>query len=293
MRFDRHEHLRDGGSTSYCVFSGKNKYFMRSIKSAFFDTAIRGADMQVFLRGEEFPVPPVVYAKDGLPYVKTGNGLYILYEFIEGSESNPEQDAETIGELIGKLHRAMKNCHCELAKRDKQFFVGRYIDILRKRQYPRVDEFAAYGSALWGGIKDLPRGYCHGNMYFGNIRKTPDEKYYILDFDTSCDGFPMYDIALICDMTKYFEFDERDYDRSNRVLARLVPEYLKHSAISSKEIAAFHDLIAMQHFSTQATIMEIFGVDCPSDAELDSQLDWLYKWREQCGNGTLTQFGPI
>ena len=31
-----------------------------------------------------------------------------------------------------------------------------------------------------------------------------------------------------------------------------------------------------------STSMEIFGNDCLSDLELDDQLDWLYKWREQC-----------
>ena len=44
MRFDKHEHLRDGGSTSYAVFSGGDKYFLRVIKPAFFDTAAKGAD---------------------------------------------------------------------------------------------------------------------------------------------------------------------------------------------------------------------------------------------------------
>jgi len=89
----------------------------------------------------------------------------------------------------------------ELIKRDKQFYIGRYIGILRKVQYPRIDEYIAYGDDLWEKIRDLPRGYCHGDMYDGNIRKTPDGKLYIHDFDTSCEGFPMYDTTLICDMT--------------------------------------------------------------------------------------------
>ena len=34
-------------------------------------------------------------------------------------------------------------------KRDKYFYISRYIDILREK-YPRAEEFAAYGEALWG-----------------------------------------------------------------------------------------------------------------------------------------------
>ncbi len=71
--------------------------------------------------------------------------------------------------------------------------LGRYIDILRRKQYPKVEEFLTYGNALWDKVRDLPCGYCHGDMYDGNIHKTPDGKFYMLDFDTSCEGFPMYD----------------------------------------------------------------------------------------------------
>jgi hypothetical protein len=94
----------------------------------------------------------------------------------------------------------------------------------------------------------------------------------------------MYDPTLICDMTRYFEFDERNYDRSNKVLLRFLPEYKKFSPLSQTVINAFHPLIAVQHFSTQATVMECFGSDCLSDTDIDNQLDWLYRWREQCGN---------
>ena len=36
--FDKYEQLRDGGSTSYVVFSSGDKYFLRVVKPAFFDT---------------------------------------------------------------------------------------------------------------------------------------------------------------------------------------------------------------------------------------------------------------
>ena len=282
MRFDKLEQLRDGGSTSYAVFSGGDKYFLREIKPAFSDTAVKGVDIQAFLQNKDFSVPSVVRATNGLLYITMDEKLLILYEFIEGSEANPEQDAEAIGELIGKLHAIMKDYPGELVKRDKQFFIGRYIDILRNRKYPRAEEFFAYGERLWDNIKELPRGFCHGDMYSGNIHKTSDGRLFLLDFDTSCDGFPMYDPTLICDMTKYFNYDEQNFIKSQNVLQRFIPEYVKHNHLSQPEINAFYDLIAIQHFSTQATVMEIFGHDCLNDSELDYQLDWLYRWREQC-----------
>jgi len=282
IRFDKHEELRDGGSTSYAVFSGCDKYFLRVVKSAFFDTAIIGVNIQVFLQNKNFIVPPIIRTSNGSLYVQTKNELFILYKFIEGEESNPDLDAEVIGALVGNLHNIMKDYSGELVKRDKHFYIGRYIDILRDKKYPRTEEFYIYSEQLWAKIKDLPRGFCHGDMYSGNIHKTKDGKLYLLDFDTSCDGFPMYDPTLICDMTKYFHFDECNFDRSKKVLSRFIPEYTKYHPLSQAEIDAFYNLIAIQHFSTQATIMAIFGHDCLSDSELDYQLEWLYRWREQC-----------
>jgi Ser/Thr protein kinase RdoA (MazF antagonist) len=282
VKFERIEPMRDMGSTTYTVFSGMNKYFLRVIKPAFFNTAIVGADIQFFLQNQCFPVPCILLTNQQSLYVKNEKLLMILYEFIEGSDSDPEKDAEAIGALVGRLHQAMLTYPGELVTRDKHFFIGRYIDALQKKGYQRINEYKVYGDALWEEIKNLPRGYCHGDMYDGNIRKAYDGKLYIHDFDTSCEGFPMYDATLICNMTDYFVFDSCNYDRSNEVLSRFVPEYKKNNALSQMEIDAFHYLIAIQHFSTQATIMEIFGIDCIDEAVIDSQLEWLYQWRGQC-----------
>jgi len=189
MCFDRYEELRDGGSTSYTVYSDEDKYFLRVIKPTFFDTAVKGAGIQVFLQNKDFPVPSIIRTQDGSLYVKKEKELYILYEYIEGEESDPEQDAETIGTLLGRLHRVMKDYPGELDKRDKHFFVGTYIDILQKKQYPKADEFQAYGEQLWDKIKGLPRGLCHGDMYSGNIHKAPDGKLYFF----TCAGGAMND----------------------------------------------------------------------------------------------------
>lgn len=289
MRFDRVEFVRDSGSVAYEAFSGKDKYFLRITKAAFFDTAVSAVDIHVYLQKREFPVPPVIFTESGSPYVtKTaadGARLYILYAFIAGDEVDPKIDAERIGALVGQLHRVMGEYPGELVKRDKQFYVGRYIELLRKKQYARAEEFAAYGDALWGKTKALPRGYCHGDMYCGNFHKTPEGKIYILDFDTSCEGFPMYDPVLICNRTDYFQFKEEGYRESTKVFRRFLPEYLKYNTLTPEEIGAFYDLNALYHFALQATIIELFGMDSVDEVFLDTQLDWLYRWREQCERG--------
>jgi len=280
--FDRLELFRDGGSTAYVLCSGATKFFLRVIKPAFFDTAVNAVDIQVFLQKQGFPVPPVIFSKSGLPYTKTDTGLLILYEFIEGAEAVPANDAEAAGELIGQLHSAMRNYPGKLLQKDKHFYIGRYIDQMRIKQYKKADAFAEYGDALWEKLNGLPRAYCHGDMHPGNLLKTPEGKLYLLDFDTSCRGFPMYDIALFCNQTNYFKYSKQGYEKSRVMLRRFLPAYETYYSISAKELNAFYDLIALSHFALQATVIELYGIDCVDHRFFDKQLDWLYRWREQC-----------
>ncbi|HOP10264.1 MAG TPA: phosphotransferase [Oscillospiraceae bacterium] len=286
IKADTLELIREAGSSAYVVTENNNKYFLRIVKPAFFDTAVTAADIQYFLQKQDFPVPKIHPAKDGSPCVEWRTSdekhLFVLYEYIEGKESEPNQDAEAIGELIGKLHKIMKSYPGPLVKHDKPFFIGRYINILRRKQYPKTDEFVAYGDAVWNRVRGLPRGYCHGDMYSGNIHKAANGKLYVLDFDTSCEAFPVYDPVLICNRTHYFEFDPDGYEKSKAVFTRFLPSYLKHSPLSQAEIDAFFDLIAVYHFQVQATVIEINGLDCVDAAFLDRQYDWLCRWREQC-----------
>ena len=151
-----------------------------------------------------------------------------------------------------------------------------------KKQYKKVNEFEIYSNSLWDKIKDLPSGFCHGDMYCGNIHKTPEGELYLLDFDTSCKGFPIYDLALICNMTDYFTYDESMFEKTKHVFEKMLPAYQKFNLISQVEINSFYDMIALYHFALQATIIEIHGIDCVDSTFLDNQLEWLYKWQEQC-----------
>lgn len=284
--FDRIKENRDMGSTSYVVYAGQEPYFLRVIKPALMDTAVTGVKVQLFLQERGFPVPAILPAKTGELYVEGKEELLILYAFIEGRDVDPEEDAEAIGALIGRLHREMKDYPGEFVQRDRHFYLGRYLETLEKKQYPKIEAYRAMEEVIWQKVKDLPMGYCHGDMYRGNIRKGTDGTLYVHDFDTSCWGFPMYDVTLICDLTDYFHFAEENYSRSMDLLSRFAPEYRGENPLPQEELDAFPALIALQHFATQATIMELFGLDCFSWENMDQQLQWLEQWSRQWQGGT-------
>ena len=61
-----------------------------------------------------------------------------------------------------------------------------------------------------------------------------------------------------------------------------IVEMCIRDSLMPDEEAAFYDLIALYHFALQATIVEVFGMDCVDNEFFDCQLEWLYQWREQC-----------
>jgi Ser/Thr protein kinase RdoA (MazF antagonist) len=288
INFNTLKLLREGGCTSYLVFGENERYFMKIIPSAFMDTAKQSLSILMYLKEKGFPSPHIILTKNGFPYIEEDESddkiFGVLFEFIDGEEPSEGEDLETIGALVGQLHSIMCEFKGELQVHGKEFFIDRYINILKKKNYDinKIEMFREYGDFLWKRVENLPRGFCHGDMYRGNFSRTSSGKYYILDFDTSCNAFPIYDIMIMCNLTNYFDFDEKGYQRSKSAFEAFLRGYTKYCTLSDNELKAFYDLVAVYHYQLQATIIEIYGLDCVDNKFLDKQLDWLMRWREQC-----------
>jgi Ser/Thr protein kinase RdoA (MazF antagonist) len=286
------ELLREGGNLSYVVYTEDNRYFLKIIRPPFIENTLCAIDIQLYLIKNAFPVIPIVLTKQETAYVETKindeRKIFILYEYIEGTEPDPE-DTEETGALIGRLHKVMQNYTGELPVKDKHFFIDRYVEIMRKKKYDKAEAFQAYGNEVWERVKTLPGGYCHCDLYRGNIHKDSAGNLRVMDFDTSCYAFPMYDIALFCNDTHWFNFEYDGYKKSKARLDQFLKGYLKQNTLSKEENAAFFDLIAVYHFQLQATMMEIHGYDCVDENYFDKQYEWLIKWKEQCATINNTE----
>lgn len=275
---------RKGGCVSYIVNCDNEKCFLKIIDNAFLDTAIQSIDIQQYLIKNDFPVPKIINTKDNSPYFINENQLFVLYEYIDGVEPNLDDNAERIGKLVGKLHKLMSSYSSELTTHNKEFFVDRYIDILRKKHYPdeKLNEYIEIGNQLWNSVKDLPCGFCHGDLHRGNLLKTENNKIYVLDFDTACFAPQLFDVAVMCDTTDYFNFDRNEFQHATDIFNRFMNEYSKYNQIDFT-INQFCDFIALRHFQLQATIIEIYGLDCIDEEFINKQLEWIKQWRKQYG----------
>lgn len=271
---------RKGGCVSYIVNSGNEKYFLKIIDNAFLDTAIQSIDIQQYLSKNDFPVPKIINAKNNSPYFINENQLFVLYEYIDGVEPNLDDNAEKIGELAGKLHKLMGSYSGELTTHHKEFFVDRYIDILRKKHYPneKLNEYIEIGNSLWNSVKALPYSFCHGDLHRGNLLQTADDKIYMLDFDTTCIAPQLFDIAVMCDTTDYFNFGKNEFHHTTKIFNQFMKSYSKYNQLNF-DIKQFYEFIALRHFQLQATIVEIYGLDCIDEEFIDKQLYWMKQWR--------------
>ena len=277
------EFLREGGTLTYIV-NGRPKYLLKVIGSAFSKTARQSVSIIRYLEGNGFPVPKTILTKSGDAILETEiegeKKQIVLMEFIEGNEPELEKCAFEVGGLVGRVHQLMEKYPSEFASRGKEFFIGRYLNFLRKKNYPRVKEYEELGERLWDEVKDLPQGYCHGDLHRGNLLQNPEGRIFLVDFDTACRAPVMFDIMVMCDMTDYFNLKQEDIELTKEVYQNFLSGYLDYHTLSREEILSFPYWVAIRHFQLQATIIEIYGVDCIDEGFIDGQLYWLNKWQE-------------
>lgn len=281
------EFLRDGGGRTYVVTGEEQKFLLKIVGSAFRDTVRQSVDVMRYLARNAFPVPAVMETNLQQPMLEISDEgqtyLFVLYEYIEGTEPDLCVCAEKVGILIGRLHKLLLNYSQELVRRGASFFIGRYIDILRKKGYPRADAYARLGAAFWKRVENCPVSICHGDLHRGNLLETADGEIYLLDFDTICAAPRMFDVMVMCDMTNYFDLQSDDIKTTQKIFEAFAAGYTRYMELTAEERATFKDWVVIRHFQLQATIVEIYGLDCINNDFIDKQLEWIENWIEQLG----------
>ena len=237
-----------------------------------------------YLEAQDFPVPRTILTQSGEALLETSihgeNRLIVMQEYIDGDEPDLETRAADVGKLVGRLHDLLEQYPEKLEVQDKHFFIGRYLDILREKEYPRLSEYAELGDMLWEKVKNQPKGNCHGDLHRGNLLEDASGRIVFLDFDTVCCAPKMFDVMVMCDMTDYFRLKPEDVAVTNKVYEQFLAGYTQHRELGEEEQRSFTDWVAIRHFQLQATIFEIHGKDRFREIFADAQLDWLKKWME-------------
>ncbi len=263
------------------VYENKERYVLKLFKSRNTEQALQSVEIMQYLAFAGFPAARIHPVSTGEAYFRCHyqgeERIGILYEYVSGREPNKGFDILGISRQSGRLHRLMAEYPFSLCCHEKEFFIDRYVRCLEERSYPRTQEFRDYGNLLWSRVEKLPRGFCHGDYHTGNMLSSRGN-YVLFDFDAAAKAFPVYDIAVFCDMTNYFTLSEGEYDDTRYMLEKFLRGYRECQDISDEEIRAVYSFIAIRHYEAQATIIENLGADCIDDLFIDHQLTWLRQW---------------
>ncbi len=289
VKCDRLTLHRDMIGFVYIATSGVQKYVLKLYRSFDTENALRAAGIMEYLQQSGYPVATILPTATGERHITMqttqGPAAAILFEFVEGAEPDFEQDMEQIGQQAGLLHRIMEGYPEPLIYHGKDFYVDRYIAILHELNYPagRIDALDVYGSALWGRMERLPRGFCHGDFHSGNMRKTEDGAFVLFDFDAASHTCSTIDVATTCDGSNFNRFDAAAYERTLRRFDRFYHGYRCKQTLTDAEIRGIFDFIPVRHYEIIATITRCQGLEELSTAFLDEQYDWLMRWQDLCG----------
>lgn len=292
---------RSSGGKIYFIESSGMKTVFKLYRNIHNQDALQTIDIVTHLSRHGYPVVPIWRTNQGESYITIDiqgeeNCVGILFKFIEGVSSFPLKsinegnmleiypDLRLLGQQVGKLHRLMKNFEDRLLSRDKRYYIDRFTSLLRRDSYDekKVIELEQYGEVLWNSIQKLPIGFCHGDIHTGNMIRTPNKDYVILDWDMAARSHSVIDVSIMCDATDFNTFAERSYDDTSRMLEIFNTGYSKERSLSDEEVYALYDFIAIRHYDLIATIVITNQENIMHDF-IDEQFDWLMRWSALCG----------
>ena len=286
-KFDDIELLRDWIGQVYIVKRGGRKYICKVFRQEHTGAALQSSSIMNYLKNNAFLVPTIMVTENGNNHFLTqeDSRVGILYEYVDGREPERSTYLKAIGKQVGYMRKLMELYRGEIYRHDDSFFIKRYITILEKKKYEGTDKFEKHGYDLWNMVRDLPIGFCHGDMHTGNMILS-GRGLTFFDFVACSISHPLYDIATSCDGTDYFDLSDRNFEeglaKTKANLDVFLQGYSTYYNISEADIRAIFNFIAIRHYDIQATIIESQGLDCVDPAFFDDQYRWLMKWKAAC-----------
>lgn len=278
---------RDWIGYVYTVKTQAAAYVLKLYRPFHTRFALNTVGILQYLEAREYPAARIVPAITGEAYVmvrtSAGDAVAMLYDLIAGEDPDVETDLVPIAAQTGILHRVMADYTGEILQHGKAHYIDRYLQILERIEFPqdKLADVITYGAALWERFEQSPRGFCHGDLHCGNMRRDNQKRYWLFDFDAACVAHPAADIATLCDRTDYFHLQEDAFAETQRALDLFMPAYERErgSALVEADVRAVYAFIAIRHYDIQATITDCQGYTLQN---LENQHRWLMDWRELC-----------
>jgi Ser/Thr protein kinase RdoA (MazF antagonist) len=240
---------------TYLITSEQGRHVVRLYNAHWWSQEEVDAEVAVLrhLRSSEVRVAAPVVRKDGawVSSVQAAEGerQLLVYEYLEGEGLLPSRDALSLGELVGRMHRALQDFVLPQRRREltaraltestfeaiiAQLSEGNehrpYLEGLRTRVLRRAEEV---------GLRTFREGLCHGDLNFSNGVRQADGQIGLFDFENCGKGILAYDLAV-------FRWAQQLLGAPEQAWQDFVEGYRRSNELPGQELAGMGLLVLLR-----------------------------------------------
>jgi homoserine kinase type II len=205
-------------NTNYHLWAGGERYFLRLNEGKTDADVAFEAAVHRYLDEAQFPVPHLLLAADGRPFVPVAGKQAMMFGYAPGEEIAREEAVPTrcrrVGEQLGRLHDLAGGF---TADRRNPYAPGRVAGWIAELG-PDGDGDAELAAALPMLTEELaateslpgaPSGLVHGDLFIDNVLWIGDRVGFVLDWEMSCVDPFAYDLGVAVNAWSYTDRYER------------------------------------------------------------------------------------
>jgi homoserine kinase type II len=199
---------RGRSNTSYHLHVGGQRWFLQLAEGKAEADVRFEAEVLRFLFAAAFPVPRLVLASDGRPWIDLAGRPALLFDYAPGEAldragATPDR-CRRVGEQLGRLHELSAGFTHERENPFGPPTVAAWLAAAGDASGPDPEVRAALPLlreelAAAARLPGAPRGLCHGDLFIDNVLWVGERVSYVLDWEMACIAPFAYDLAVAID----------------------------------------------------------------------------------------------
>ena len=230
------EGISDGiENTNYLLTTTKNEYIFTIFENIDDSIADKYLNFMNHLHGEKFKCALVESTNTNQLSVSISNKPSAIIQNLEGKSisETDESHCESVGELLSEFHQKSSNFKTSLINTRDMAWKIKTIEKLNGSISKKQTEIINASLKLDKLItqQELPKGKIHADLFRDNVLFNNNTISGMIDFYYSCDGFLLYDIAVVANDW----CTNNDGSINQKKIDKLFAGYEKNRKVEDKE----------------------------------------------------------
>jgi len=230
-------------NTNHHVWAAGERFFLRLCEGKTDADVLFEAEVHGYLHAARFPVPKLLLAVDGGPFVRVAGRQAMLFSYAAGEElardSVTPERCRRVGGLLARLHDLAAGFAPDRRNPYGPARVRGWVEALGqggggdlevRAALPVLEEEVRRAAALPGA----PRGLVHGDLFVDNVLWIGERASFLLDWEMACVEPFALDVAVA--LCAWCYGDRFEPDRA----AALVAGYRAGRRVEPETLGALH-----------------------------------------------------